>query len=484
MGGGGGRKAGFPRGVRAPRAQHGGLVRPRGAEPSATGPRRGCCPPPDPARPARVLPWPAVIRRRPLRLVLAALFVAAVFAPAPAPRAAVPPLLLPPTRDTTTSIESAPAPLLVPGRPSPADSTRRSREERAREQYALGRALETQGAPAAAIAAYRNASRFDPSLKDAHYRAGLLFVRAGQHPSAVSEFAAEVALDPGNARVARELGLALANAGDTASAIRQLEMLVERSARDTASWKALGFAYGLARRNGDAERALRRAVALDPRDASAWRDLGVVVALQGRPGEARAAYARAAKLAPRDGGASLNLGNLEVREKRWPAALAAYREAESRDPRLLAAYEGQVLALKALGRNEEAGVVYRRWLAANPDAPETRMEAIRHFSALGRDDIALEIARDGVRANPKSGEAHLALGMALEAAGDPAGMLAELRKATELLPTPEQRDRLAALIAARRARAPDSLRAIYAADSLAHEAARPAPAAPDTSAGR
>lgn len=429
---------------------------------------------------------PVKTPRRPLRIAFAAAWLAALLAPGrvPATRADVPPLLLPPKRDTTTSIESAPAPLLVPGRPGPGDADRRTKEERAREEYGKGRALEDQGAPAAAIAAYRNAVRLDPKLRGAHFRMGRLFVLAGQHPTAVSEFAAEVALDPANTRAARELGVALANAGDTASAIRQLELLTRRGARDTASWKALGFAYGLARRNGDAERALRRATTLDPRDANAWRDLGLVVGLQGRPAEAREIYARAARLAPRDGGTWLNLGNLEAREKRWPAALAAYREASARDSALLPAYAGQVLALRELNREDEAGPVYRRWLSVQPDAPETRIEAIRHFSARERHDVALELARDGVRANPRSGEAHLALGMALDATDDTAGMLAELRKAEDLLRQPEQRTRVGALIAAMRARAPDSLRAIYAADSLAHELPAPVAPAADSSGRR
>lgn len=418
---------------------------------------------------------PVNVRRSTPAAALAAALLAALLAPvgARAPRADVPPVLLPPHRDTTASIASEPAPLLQPGRPNPADGQHPSRERFAREQYELARALEAQGAPAAAIAAYRNAVRNDPKLRDAHYRMGLLYTAVGQHRAAVSEYAAEVTLDPGNSRVGRALGLALANAGDTLEAIRQLELLTRRSARDTASWKALGFAYGLARRPAQSERALRRALALDASDAGTWRDLGLVLALDGRAAAAREAYARSARLAPHDGSASLNLGNLEARAGRWPAALAAYREAAARDSLLTPAYAGQVRALQALGRDAEAEPVYRRWLAVRPDAPETRIEAIRYFRARGRDDVALELARDGVRANPASGEAHVALGMALDASGDAAGMLAELRKAESLLRLPEQRERLRATIASLRARAPDSLRAVYAADSLAHEVRRP-----------
>lgn len=434
-----------------------------------------------------MLTFRPVKNRQPrLRVPLAAALLLALAAPARVPiaRGGVPPLLLPPKRDTTASISSEPAPLLVPGAPNPGEADRRSREALALEQYRTGMGLEDQHIPGAAIAAYRNAARLDPTLRGPHLRMGALYAAVGQHAQAAKEFAAEVTLDPGNTRAGRQLGVSLAYAGDTANAVRQLELLVHRSAKDTASWKALGFAYGLANRPADSERALRRAVALDPKDAGAWRDLGVVLAGQGRAREAREAYGKAIALAPRDGTALVNLGNLETREKRLEAALDAYRKAEARDSTLVHAYAGQVASLRALDRDEEAGAVYRRWLAVTPDAPDTRMDAIRLYDALRRPDISLELARDGVRANPRSGEAHLALAMALQAQGDIAGMLAEMRKAAAMLPQPEQRARMLATIASMRSRAPESQRAIYAADSLANEVAAPRAASPDSSARR
>jgi tetratricopeptide (TPR) repeat protein len=426
-----------------------------------------------------------------LRFAPWAALLAALLAPGwvPVTRADVTPLLLPPRRDTTASIESPPAPLLMPGRGAAGDTARITKERKAREQYAIGRGLEDQHADAAAIAAYRNASRLDPTLRGPHFHMGRLFAAVGQHTSAVAEFAAEVTLDPSNTGAARELGRSLAHVGDSTSAMRQLELLTRRDAKDAESWKALGFVYGLANRPADAERALRRALALDGRDAIAWRDLGVVLAEQGRPAAARAAYDTAAALAPRDGSALVNLGNLEAREQRWNAALEAYRGAERRDSLLGLAYRGQVNALRELRRPEEAGAVYRRWLTVLPDDPDTRMEAIRFFNAMDRADIALELARDGVRANPRSGEAHFALATALQANGDIAGTLAELRKAGRMLPQAEQRARIGTMIASMRARAPDSLRTVYTADSLANEVPgatvprrREAPA--DSAAGR
>ncbi|MEO5988631.1 MAG: tetratricopeptide repeat protein [Candidatus Eisenbacteria bacterium] len=400
-----------------------------------------------------------------------ALAAAALLALARSPRADVPSVLVPASHDSVR-IDSPVAPLLQPGRGNPADSSQRSNAQRAQEQFQFARGLEASGNLASAIVAYRNASKLDPRLAEANYRIGILYASRHQWVPAAAAFAAEVQRDPSHRDAARELGLALAQAGDSARSITQLELLTRRDAKDQRAWQALGFAYSVTGRVHDAERALRRAVGLAPRDADAWRDLGVVLASMRRDEESRVAYGKAARLAPRDGAVFVNLGNLESRAGRPAAALIAYHEAEHRDSTLGNAYRGQIRALRAAQREAEAGAVYRRWLKAAPGDPDTRLEAIKWFDAQGRGDIALELARDGVRVDPRSGEARLQLGMAYHAAGQVPEALSELRKAESLLRLPEQRARVAALLRQLRASAPDSLRGIYAADSLTHEAPR------------
>ena len=182
------------------------------------------------------------------------------------------------TAPAGTQSESPPAPLLVPGRPSPSDSLRLSRQERARRYYLRGRELERTGAPAAAIVSYRLALRDDPDLPDANFRSGKLFLAVDQYGEAVAAFAAEVERHPGNTEAARELGLGLSRLGEHERAVAQLELLTRRAPADGESWRALGFAYLGAGRAQDAEAALRRAVALPPPSAAAHRDLGFVLA--------------------------------------------------------------------------------------------------------------------------------------------------------------------------------------------------------------
>ena len=384
-----------------------------------------------------------------------------------APRADVVPLLVPAGSQDSNFVESKAAPLIIPGR-SGNVAAPKTLKERARDSYVLGRALEREGQPASAIVSYRTATIFDSTMKDAHLRMGMLFARVGQHRVAAREFAAELTLDPGNSEAGRALGLSLASIGDTTRAIQQLELLTRRDPRDEASWQALGFAYGAANRNADAERALRRALQLQPKDADAWRDLGALYANTGRGKAARDAYLKAIELDQSDARVFVNLGNLERRDNHGDAALAAYHQAELRDSTLGFAYRGQVDVLHDLKREADAGAVYRRWLKAMPDESNARVEAMALFTRLGRSDVALELGRDGVRRENRSGEAHLALGMAYHAANQERDALDEMRRAQLLLKKPEQRGRVEKMIAGLRAAAPDSLRAFFAADSVAH----------------
>ncbi len=385
----------------------------------------------------------------------------------PAP-AAVPPVLIPPHADTVSTRTPA-GPLLVPGRVNPSDTLAHARPRTPQEHYAMGRELERTGHPAAAIVAYSNAVHLDPTFPDAHFRMGLLYGAVSQHKAAAEQYAAELRIRPDNRVASRLLGLEQAEMGDTASAIVRLRGLVESGPDDEPAWQALGFAYGVAGRPRQGEHALRRALTLDPLDGDAWRDLGVVLNTQGREAEAREAYARAAKLLPRDPGVYVNLGNMDRRAKRYEQALADYREALGRDSTEALAWRGQVTVLTEMGRAADAGTVYRHWLERTPNDVGLRVQAMEHFASMGRKDVALELAREGVRHQPNSPEAHLALGMALHESGAERAALPELRRAQDLFLQAVPSARVGALIRSMRAQAPDSLRALFAADSLKYE---------------
>ena len=396
-------------------------------------------------------------------IALAALAGASAHAKTPPPPE---PVLLIPPRPDSTIVETPQAPLLLPGRVTP-DSAR-TRAQRAREYVQLGAALEQDGRAVSAVAAYRNAYMLDSTITGAALRAGQILAALGDDPTAVNMFAIEVARNPRDPVAARELGLALSRVGEHAQALNQLERLVRRRPDDDECWSALGVARLAAGRPAGADSAFRRALAIPPERSREHRDLAAALAALGRTEEARAAYRRAIRMDPKDGTAWLNYGNLERDAGHLETALGYYREAEKRDSSLAAAIQGQARTLETLGRTREAGEAYRRWVTASPFDLGARLEAVNHFLSESRADIALAIARDALRIDARSADAHLLCGLSLEANGLTREALGELRRAESLYASETGKGRARDLIAKMRAAAPDSLRGMFEADSLRH----------------
>ena len=372
-------------------------------------------------------------------------------------------------RPDSTPGESPPAPLIVPPKPVPPvtrDTTGDAARKRARYAYGRGLALERSGAYAAAIISYVEAARTDPTLRGPSFRVGMLFAWKRQFEPAARAFREELRRDPDSRDANRQFALMLVELGDTLRPVRMLEELTRRAPNDSQTWRALGFAYARAGRRADAERALKGAIALDAKNAAAWRDLGVLYADEGDTRAARDAYRRALAIDPYEVAALINLANMEGRRGDHAAALEHYREAARRDSTYLDAYRGQIRELVVLGREADAGAVWKRWLEVVPD-DEVREGAARHFVRQGRTDIALEIARNAVRDAPQEGEPRWLMGEMQLAAGDTSAALMAYREAWLRYTKPPDRARAEASIAALRSAAvSDTLRARLHADSV------------------
>ena len=416
-------------------------------------------------------------------LALLVPFAAGGAAPPKAPPAPPAPpgparLLIPAHRDSV-SIESEPAPLLMPGRSVIPDSLVRTPRKFAAAQYTIGLAMEQAGNLPAALLAYSNSVRADSTLPGASGRLGHLYIQFARAAQAEPLLRRELRLDPRDTNASRDLGVVLSALGHHADAIARLKRLTLSEPSKDENWYALGVAYASAGRLREAEAPLRRSLALAPDRPLEYRDLGVVLAALNRPHEARAAYARARTLDPSDASVWLNIGNLEARAGRADSALAAYREAERRDSTEGLAFEGELNALTQLKRHDDIADLYMRWVTVRPQDDDLRLRAVRNLAALDRRDRALEIGRDGVRYDSRSPMKHMILGLSLAAYGNTRQALSELRVADSLFTRPRDRDRVHQLVASMRQTAPDSLREMFRADSVAHVSKHaPSPARP------
>ncbi len=164
----------------------------------------------------------------------------------------------------------------------------------------------------------------------------------------------------------------------------------------------------------EAEAILRKLVAANTKDARAWFDLGYVMHAQKNYPEAIAAYRGAVDAQPTSFECNLNLGMILAHENEPDAS--KYLETATH--------------LKPTGEHPQRSLS-RAWAALAQvqaaKAPERTLDSWSHAVTLAPDDT----------------QNRLALGEALEKAGDRAGAEREFRKANEL--SPNSTDALAAL---------------------------------------
>jgi predicted O-linked N-acetylglucosamine transferase (SPINDLY family) len=229
--------------------------------------------------------------------------------------------------------------------------------ERPHFLFALGDVLERQGERAAAIDAWRRSLALNPSLAEAHARAGEALQEEGRVDEAIGHFSAFASLRPGAARAWNNLAVALL-------------------ARDRAA---------------EAEAALRRTLALEPAHALAHFNLGRALVSQGREPEARPALEEAARLDPANARAWDMLGSLHLRAGALLDARDAFERAVGADPGLAIAWVHLGTFRTHVGLADEAVEAFRRAEEPVPaDAAQigsTRLFALQYSGTHGRDEV-------------------------------------------------------------------------------------------------
>jgi tetratricopeptide (TPR) repeat protein/TolB-like protein len=258
-----------------------------------------------------------------------------------------------------------------------------------------------------AITAADRATRLDAGIPDVHVTRGLILTRTGRGAEAIREF--QVALSQAPNSLEGLLGLADAyqSVGRNAEAETTLRRAIALQPSYWAVYNRSGaFFYALGRYPRAVE-MFRRVVELAPDSVRGWNNLGAAYQQLDRLEEARDAYARSARLDPNDGAYS-NLGTLQFFLGRYRESIEAFENAVTLSPN------------KALYWSN-LGDAYRWTPGLRPKAAAAYQRAI----ALARGQLATD---------PRDTSAMVTLGLCLAKTGNPAGGLAEVRKALEIEP--------------------------------------------------
>ena len=177
----------------------------------------------------------------------------------------------------------------------------------------------------------------------------------------------------------------------------------------------------------DAIRYLNRATQLDPTFAeafAAWANLYVAVSgdsysVKEVMPRARQLAARALELNPDSSGAHASLANIAMQfDHDWTLAEAEFRKAIALNPNNEPAYSFYGLLLIALGRFDEAKVVFRQAILRDPAAHHTRHLAWAELES-GNFDLAIDYQLEEVAREPDNVHAHVFLGLFYLYAGRP-----------------------------------------------------------------
>jgi len=199
--------------------------------------------------------------------------------------------------------------------------------------------------------------RQDPAQPQALTLLGVIARQAGRPDTAIELFRRATVAAPSYADAYYNLGNALRDRNDRPGAVGAYDRALDLRP-DQAGWHNNRAVVLLA--EGDAagaEAGFRRALEIDPAYAEAWSNLGNALLKQGRQEETLAAYRQALAINPDFPGALVNLGGALIQAGETAAALAPLDRLLARDPQQVRAVAYKAIALRELGRDDEADVL-------------------------------------------------------------------------------------------------------------------------------
>lgn len=211
----------------------------------------------------------------------------------------------------------------------------------------------------------------DLSLPDALALAGEL-LQAERLTEAESLYDAILTHWPGQPDALHFMGVLRHAQGNGEAAVALIREAIAAMPKAAAPWNNLGNVLLQLDRFDEAAQAYRRSAALDPANAGIHNNLGTLHRKRGELKQAEAACRQAIAIDPAFGDVWYNLSQVLIRRGQVHEGLVANSRAIALWPRQVQARDQVIRALVLLGELDQAAVLYRQWLAEDPDNPVAR----------------------------------------------------------------------------------------------------------------
>ena len=202
---------------------------------------------------------------------------------------------------------------------------------------------------------------------------------------------------------ALQAAIALLRAEDLDAAAPALEAILVRWPEQPDALHFLGVLRHVQGRTDEGISLIRRAIAAMPTEPGPWNNLGNVLVESQRLDEAVEAYRTSVTMSkgtPASTDALNNIGTVLRRRSEWAAAEAAYREALALRPDFMEAWYNLSLALMNQGRIPEGLLANSKAVTLSPRHLQARDQVIRALLLQGERDQAAVLYREWLAEEP------------------------------------------------------------------------------------
>jgi superkiller protein 3 len=306
--------------------------------------------------------------------------------------------------------------------------------EHGRVYAQLGALLKRMARWNEALEVLRQALALSPDNADVHADIGYVLAKKGAFRRAEAPLLRALEI---HAAARTHLGITYVMLGKLQAGLEELERAIQLAPRRHNPHNILGsilvnHRVGFER----ATRAFHTAIRLDPGNARYHANLGMVLGLEGDAQRALACHRKAAELDPASPEPLTGIGIiLCYTAGDFEAALEQFQAALRLAPRSPVLHRHKGIALRSMGRYEEAAAALRKAVALNPNSAGFHLD-LAGLLLTRMDDSAGAVPhlQEAIRLNPRYGLPHRHLGLALRRLGKTREAIAALDRAVELAP--------------------------------------------------
>ena len=276
--------------------------------------------------------------------------------------------------------------------------------------------------------------RLNPNCAEPHNSLGLALARQGKPEDAIGQFEQALQIKPDYAEPHGNLGDVLAQLGRVPEAIAHYEKALRLRPDLAVAHCNLGNVLMQVNRVSEAVAHYEQALRIDPDYAAAHVNLGAALAKLGKTDDAIRHYKEALRIKPGYAEAHVNLGNALLTQGKAQDAMAHYEEALRINPDYAEAHMNFGNALLTQGKVQGAIGHYEESLRIKPDYPQAHDNLGIALAQSGRVPEAMQHWEQALKLKPDDVEAHCNLGNALREQGQIPQAIEQYEQALKLRP--------------------------------------------------